>query len=209
MDGASTDQTRLVAQDFKPKGLRLKLIVSQKRGVAYQRNAGAKLSKSPYLLFIDADSQIPPSFLIDLYNQLQRYPHDFFTVKMNSSNIHLLKKLILCAYNKMMLHTKNWSKPSVFGALMGCRRVVFNTLNGFDPLLGFGEDSELVARAIWLGFSYTIYKQPQYDYSLRRVDKEGLWLVFIGVLLGFQLLLFGQPKKALIYYPMKGGSYYD
>ncbi|MEO0834589.1 MAG: TIGR04283 family arsenosugar biosynthesis glycosyltransferase [Cyanobacteria bacterium J06642_3] len=58
VDGGSQDQTRAIAQQATAKVLTI-----TGRGRAGQMNAGAKIAQGELLLFLHADSQLPPDFI--------------------------------------------------------------------------------------------------------------------------------------------------
>ena len=63
VDGNSADKTRKVVESYSKKDKRIRLITSNIRNVAYQRNLGAKKAKFERLLFNDADVSMENDFL--------------------------------------------------------------------------------------------------------------------------------------------------
>ena len=57
-DGKSEDTTRKIARKYADK-----VIISQVRSVAVQRNTGASDARGKYLLFVDADTLLPPDYI--------------------------------------------------------------------------------------------------------------------------------------------------
>ena len=62
VDAKSIDKTRKIVESFK-QSLKIKLFLSNKKNVSYQKNLGAKNAKGKYLLFIDADSRVKNKFI--------------------------------------------------------------------------------------------------------------------------------------------------
>ena len=60
VDAHSNDKTKEVVKKFK--NLKIKIINSEKRNVAYQRNIGVKYANNERILFLDADTKIPKDF---------------------------------------------------------------------------------------------------------------------------------------------------
>ena len=58
VDDASTDRTPQLVKQFKRAQL---LQLKQNMGPGTARNRGAEQAKTPWLLFVDADCQLPPS----------------------------------------------------------------------------------------------------------------------------------------------------
>src|SRR4030042_1655610 len=65
VDSHSQDNTRAIAQKYADKVIDLKA-----RGVGKARNAGARIAKSPILLFVDADTYLETNFVAELYRTL-------------------------------------------------------------------------------------------------------------------------------------------
>lgn len=205
VDGQSTDKTTLIAKSF-PK---TKVIVSPKRNVGFQRNLGAEKAIGNWLIFIDADTQLPPDFLEEIKRQLADKPPAVFTTKMRVDSEKFSDKTIIAIINFMMEITKQLAVPSVYGAMIGCKKTAFKKAGGFNTLITFGEDHELVRRLIKYGYSYKLFRKPNFIFSLRRARKEGtLNLIQKYIFLNFNLIFNKYPHHSGKIYPMTGGSYY-
>ena len=87
VDGNSDDQTIKEAQKFKNK-LTLKTITVKKRQVGFQRNIGAKKTRAPWVIFMDADNRLPNYFLQGAKYQLDKHPEvDLFSFWFDDKNI--------------------------------------------------------------------------------------------------------------------------
>ena len=75
VDGGSSDQTLYLADKNS------NIIVESKKGRAIQQNAGAKIAKGNYLLFIHSDSFLPEKFYTDIKNDW-----GYFTVKLSGQS---------------------------------------------------------------------------------------------------------------------------
>src|SRR3989344_9634907 len=62
VDAKSKDKTCKIVKSFK-QSLNLKLYLSNKKNVSFQKNLGAKKAIGKYLLFIDADSRVKNKFI--------------------------------------------------------------------------------------------------------------------------------------------------
>lgn len=60
VDANSTDLTKEIAKSFNAK------VITTQKGVALQKNTGAKEAKGDYLIFIDADMILPKTFITDI-----------------------------------------------------------------------------------------------------------------------------------------------
>lgn len=173
VDGQSKDKTVEKAKAFKSKLPSLTILTSKIRNVSVQRNLGAEAGKGTYLLFNDADNRLPKFFLEGIkYNQSVE-PTDLFTTwclpdSNKSSDKAVATYLNLLAETGFLL-----GNPGALGAMIGCRRKIFGKIGGFNPEVGFAEDTEFVRQGYRKGYSFTIIHEPRYVYSLRRFRKVG------------------------------------
>jgi hypothetical protein len=68
---------------------------------------------------------------------------------------------------------KHTAKPQAFESMLGIKKQVFNQLHGFDPTIHWAEGTKVYANAIKQGFTFSIFKDPAYTYSLRRLRSQG------------------------------------
>ncbi len=68
VDDNSEDKTLNIVENFKKK-MNIKVVKNKKRlGLGYALNRGFKISKNPFVIFIDADLSIKKNDIIKLYN---------------------------------------------------------------------------------------------------------------------------------------------
>jgi len=205
VDGYSTDKTVQKAKTFSGKLPSLNVLVSKKRNVSVQRNMGAEKAIGKYLLFNDADNRLPDYFLEGVHYQLHVKPLDLFTNWFNSDS-HLASDKAVATYMDIMVEAASLlNQPAAYGALIGCRKSIFNKVGGFNPEVGFAEDTEFVNRGYKKGFSFGVYHEPRFTYSFRRFRKVGK-LKLLQKYAGLNLKYLtnqkvDQPKE----YPMGGG----
>ncbi len=146
-DAGSTDGTVEVALSFRDR-LAVEVIPGGLPSVG--RNAGARLSTTKYVLFLDADVELPEPTL--LRRALWR---------MRRRNLHLATTSIACregnlfddalyAGNNLMQRVGSVLKPFATGMFMLFDREAFWALGGFNERALFAEDyllSKGVARA--------------------------------------------------------------
>lgn len=209
IDGSSQDKTVLLAEKYK-LSLNLKIYVVKKRHVSFQRNFGAKKAKTDWLIFMDADNRLPAYFLDGVkYRLSQNQKTDIFTTHMKIVENKTLDKTLETIFNFILEIYSKTEKVVAFGALIGAKKKVFQTLT-FDEKQKVFEDSLFVNQAIKAGFDFKVFNDPAYIYSLRRVKKEGaLKMLKTESLLQFKHL-FGDSdfSKENYGYKMLGGSYY-
>lgn len=173
VDGRSKDKTVTKAKNFSNKLPSLTILTSKIRNVSVQRNMGGEAGNGRYLLFNDADNRLPKNFLGDLQKQISAKPTDMFTTwclpdSKRSSDKAIATYINLLAEAGFLLGT-----PGALGAMIGCRKRHFGKIGGFNPEVGFAEDTEFIRQGYRKGYSFSIIHQPRYAYSLRRFRKIG------------------------------------
>lgn len=204
IDGQSEDKTVIFAEKFTSKLPSLKILTSKVRNVSIQRNLGAKESVGEYLVFNDADNRLPIYFLEGLRYQLRVNPVDLFTCWCETDFENKKDKTIATACNLLLEANKLTNTPSAFGAMIGCRNSIFSKTPKFNPKVGFAEDTEFVRKSTELGFSFTVFKDPRYSYSLRRFHSQGTVKVIQKSAKLFLKYLAGKSIDQEKEYPMGG-----
>lgn len=208
IDGSSEDKTVVEATKFNKK-IDIKSIVVKKRNVSFQRNTGAELAKGKWVIFMDADDQLPTYFLDGIKYQLAKNKSiDIFTTwsavkKMSAIEgpINIMLNLGLEVYNST-------GKPAAIGAMIGIRKKLTEKIK-FDENQKFMEDTFFVQTAYKAGNNFVVLKEPRYIFSMRRYEKEGtLKSTASGALLQLKFLQ-GKDFKDESRYKMEGGAYYD
>lgn len=209
IDGKSHDKTVQRASAFKEKLPDLTILTSDIRNVSIQRNLGANTAKGQYLLFNDADNRLPQYFLEGLRYQLHVKPADLFTCWCLPDTDKSSDKTIANFFNMVVETSYLANTPSAFGALIGCLRAIFPDTEGFDSKIGFSEDTDFVRRGHKKGFSFHVFREPRYVYSLRRFHKLGTIRILQKSALLQLKYLTGQKVDQKTEYPMGGGSHLE
>ncbi len=76
VNDGSTDKSLPILKKYKNK---IKIITQQNQGAPSARNNGAKLTKSPYIIFCDADIVMAPKMLEKMYLALKNHPEASYT----------------------------------------------------------------------------------------------------------------------------------
>lgn len=124
VDGGSVDRTRGIAGEFPVK------IISSERGRARQMNCGAQAARGNVLLFLHADTRLPPTAFDDITSALadQRYVGGRFDVELDGS--HWLLPLV----GRMISYRSRLSKVGTGDQALFVRREVFQRLGGFQEM---------------------------------------------------------------------------
>lgn len=213
IDGASKDKTIQIAKQFQPK-LKLTTKVVAKRNVAYQRNAGGKLAKGEWVIFMDADNRLPDYFLLGIKYQLEKNKATtvFTTWVEVGTQVTSNKAMNKTIENAINLSYEMYSiigKDSALGALIGAKKNAVRKVKFREKEKVF-EDSFFVKDCVKLGYEFQIFREPKYVFSLRRMKKEGSLKMFRIVAANQLDYILGKTfKKTDNGYVMMGGSYYD
>lgn len=208
VDGNSDDKTVELCHSFDQK-LRLQVLISPVRNVSTQRNLGASKAQADWIIFMDADNQLPHYFLQGIKFQIERYPTvDLFTCLLESkAYTGPDKPLVELANIGIELYSK--IKPTALGALIGARQTVWKKAP-FNDTLKYSEDYAFITDAVANGFRFKILKQPRFSYSLRRFKKDGtLKSIRLYAQLNLQHMIGNNLPGLNPEYPMDGGSAYD
>ncbi len=205
VDGRSEDKTRQRARQYT----KVAIIDCHERHVSVQRNMGAWQSKGDFLLFFDADTRIGSDFLQALKNQLKKHPSDVSVCWTKELGKQTTNSLIHTVVNIGVELSKAMDKPTAQGSQMCFNREVFNKIKGFSETINYAEDTEIVRRAVNMGYHFEVYKTPQFEYSLRRIKTNGLGKSLENYIkLGSQVMKNEYPTKKVTEYPMDGGKMY-
>ncbi|GIK84449.1 MAG: hypothetical protein BroJett025_10710 [Patescibacteria group bacterium] len=210
VDGKSHDQTVTVALSFSKK-IAIKTITAEKRNVCYQRNLGSKSARADWLLFVDADVQLPKKFLEQCYKKINDNTVDIF-VPFYEPDIKKLRYVLLTKVaNFLAFFTQNSEYPFATESVFGVRRKIFEELGGFDETVKVNEGRVFVNKAKNKGYAYTVFARPKYLNSMRRAESFGLRnLLKNNVILTAKILLGMKMNASNVKhrYEMKGGSVY-
>ncbi|RZU43397.1 glycosyltransferase [Edaphobacter modestus] len=136
-DAGSTDGTVEVALSF---GDRLQVEVIEGGLPSVGRNAGARLATTPYVLFLDADVELPePTLLRRALWRMRRRKLHLATTSIGCREGNFFDDA-LYAGNNFMQHIGSFLKPFATGMFMLFDREAFWALGGFNERALFAED---------------------------------------------------------------------
>jgi len=169
VDGQSTDKTVDVAKKYS-QYFDLNIIVADKRGTGYQRNLGVKNSKYEDVVFFDADNVLPVNFLEKTIEFVENNKADCITGIYKPLEPSLYTKVSMFIHNIYVISQKKRS-PVATGTFMYFKKSVFNDVNGFDETILYGEDSDIVKRAVEKGYKFEVMENPKSHFSLEDTMK--------------------------------------
>lgn len=146
-------------------------------GPSLARNIGAKEASGDYVLILDSDVVLPPSYLeIVALNIRQTQADAFggpdaaspeFSPMQHAVNFAMTSFLTTGGIRGGSPNTMEKFKPRTFN--MGCKRTLFLELGGFSEDMRYGEDIDLSLRLINYGAKVYLFPEA-YVYHKRRVD---------------------------------------
>jgi len=173
VDNDSTDSTADVALSFGASVFR-----ETKRNVARVRNAGANFATNNILVFIDADTIVPPELLWRI-NQLMANPACFGGAV--DTDYRAAKPVVKIYLQLWRILGKLAGMAQ--GATQFCRKEVFVSLSGYDESIYMGEDVDFHWRLKQFARrrnGHTCFIEDiQVVPSTRRFDQWPLWRTLI------------------------------
>ncbi len=172
VDSHSQDNTRAIAKKYADKVIDLKA-----RGVGKARNAGARIAKSPILLFVDADTYLETNFVSELYRTFA--DPRVVCVSGVLRNLERLKPLdtlfALSHYgflNNLATVTARFGFPLFASVCCSCRKSAFEQVGGFAEDLAVAEDITFSRKMGKVGKCVVNRKATAYT-SVRRISNCG------------------------------------
>ena len=191
-DAGSTDDTVNIA---KQDG-----ITVTKGGLpSVGRNAGAEETGVDFLFFLDADVEIPATFLANAYREMTDDFYDLATCKFKFQSTLLLDRVIFWLIN-FVIGAGRKVNPQSFGSCILVTRKLFERIGGFDETVILAEDCDFVKRASRYR-PLEILKSTYFIMSARRFVKEGrLRFLLKGLHIFFYRLFRGEIRTNVIDY---------
>jgi glycosyltransferase involved in cell wall biosynthesis len=163
----SDDNTRKIIKSGKYTNLKIKIIDGGLPSVA--RNKGAKLVKTPYVLFLDADIFLTsPSTIFNTLNTIESEDLHLLTTKFRVEGFYSFVFPIFEFFRDLTIKTA----PCAIGGFMMFKMSEFKLLGGFNNDDKFAEDFHLSMKVKPQHFHVSNEKVYTTD---RRFRKKGLW----------------------------------
>lgn len=194
VDSESEDDTKKVAAGYSDR-LNLTLVEGERKGPAAARNLGAQHATGTWLLFLDADVELPESsFLRVLVTEAER--RDLVTAsavyKVNSERrSDVVGGQFTLRYQKMLSKTKH---PVACGYCILTRKDRFTACDGFDQKLRVGEDYDYVSRSAGEEGRFAFIEQTYFKVNLRRFEEGGRTKEFLKAI-GYEVYRFTHGYK--------------
>lgn len=182
-DGESEDRTIEIAQRYADR------VISKKDiSVADARNQGANDARGDILVFVDADTKLPPHTLEVFANLLKKKVVGGSCRKIPEGG-DALDRLLYEFVNVSTFLSSHLGIGGAHGNCMFIKKEVFRKVGGFDPRIKVAEEQELVRRASRFGrFIFLLNTHVNEDpRRIRRWGRLRLYLTwFFGTLRSFK-----------------------
>lgn len=209
VDAFSKDNTEKESVVFKNK-LNLKFYQIKQTNVSTQRNYGANKALGKYIIFLDADVRLKPSFIKKLFNFIKKQNGLILLPYLSPEKGDKEYKPIFDIYNSIIEFSQNINLKKKFslGGSMVFEKNFFNIIGGFDTQLFISEDHELIQKAFKWGVLPKFMRANKITPSLRRWKKEGnLKIIYKYLIVTAHRLFGGDIKNKIIEYKMGGEEY--
>jgi len=191
-DGNSEDRTREIARKYADK-----VVVEKRRGIAFERNAGAKFARGKIIAFIDSDGIASKDWLQTIWASFEKNPKlallygsVFFSDGKGFDA--KLPEVIMPLY-LWFFRLLGFEAP--VGSNLAIKRSIFEKINGFDPDFITCEDLDLAKRAKKLG-SVEFNPKMIVKVSARRIKKWGyIYYALFHISNIVQFHVFGKAYK--------------
>lgn len=203
VDAKSEDQTKKVVSHFN-KNLNLSFFPVSKRNLSYQRNIGAEKSNGEYIIFLDADIRVPPTFTKKIGKEVKKNKFLIYMPFLYPHGGSYTDKVLFNFYNFMVDVSQNTPRPFITPGALIFQKDFFFFLGMFnegkDQKSLYPEDHEIVLKASKSGVRAKFLPNVKVGSSLRRMKKEGKFTVIQKYIVStLEMVTKGKLDKSLTY----------
>jgi glycosyltransferase involved in cell wall biosynthesis len=163
------------------------------------RNAGARVARGDFFLFLDADVVLPAHFLKNANSEIQERFIDLATCEIVPISDFYMDK-VLHRFTNLFIRMSQYSNPHAPGFCILVSRRLFQRAGGFDETLTMAEDHEFVKRASHFR-PLRVLDSTFITVSVRRLEKEGrLTLAQKYLQVELYRAFIGEPRTEVVTY---------
>lgn len=190
VDDASTDRTRLIAEEAE-----VRVLSGNHRQIAAARNAGARAARGDVLFFVDADTRISAAHVGGALHALE------FGCAGGSARVQVDGRIPIWAQISLALFSFLYFSANLgVGAFLFTRRETFEAVGGFDEQYFAGEET-CFSIALKRQGRFVILPEPilTSGRKVRMHSASHLLAQFCFIVFGGKRSLRGREKLALWY----------
>lgn len=183
-DGKSLDETVRIAKKFTKK-----VVSIRDFSAGDARNQGARLAEGEILVFMDADTLLPPETLARFCELMSDESVVGASCRKVPESGNILDRL-LYEFVNISTFVSGWmGVGGAHGNCMVIKRIVFERIGGFNPNIIVAEEQELVRRASKFGryvflLDHSVVENPRRLQRWGRLRLYKAW--FIGMFKSFK-----------------------
>ncbi|GBD08207.1 PGL/p-HBAD biosynthesis glycosyltransferase [Candidatus Thermoflexus japonica] len=162
---------------------------------AVGRNAGARVARGTWLVFLDADVVPRPDFLEKAMKEIEARGLDIATCLMEPLSPRPTDRVFHEVANGYLLALQ-WISPRAPGFCILVRRALHEAIGGFDETLLLAEDHDYVRRASRHG-RFGVLTTVRIPVSTRRLEEEGVFPLLLKYLWAEAHVWAGRPIRSL------------
>ncbi|MEJ2664287.1 MAG: glycosyltransferase [Spirochaetia bacterium] len=181
-DNHSRDKTRALARKYGAR-----VVDGGIPSVA--RNRGAEVARGRYFLFVDADQELPPTFVTRVVKKVQQKDIDICVPQLKPLNEKNFFYALIFKFHAVYLKVMQRIKPQGSGACIFATRALHNSIGGFDETRRLSEDHDYILRAARIG-RFSVLREVHVNFSVRRMHDEGLVLSLYKIIKAAMLHIF-------------------
>ncbi len=187
-DSKSTDATETICKQHPVRWSTLHFHqCNVTKWPAYGRNRGAELATGEWIVFFDADTQLPDNlFIQQSMDYLLAHHAQFGYCTLRPSTTDRKSKAGIALTNRF-IRTHAWRRPIVPGGCIFVQRDVHQAIGGFDETIYLGEDSLYGRTAKKIGATLAVLPQP-FVFDMRRIHQQWPWTMARRYLKGYRLM---------------------
>lgn len=157
IDDGSTDNTKQVLSSYSGK---LQYHHQENKGICSARNAGALMASGAFLIFLDSDDIVDPSWLQDFHEAIMRSGCDMAFCEM--------KVVSASGASKIVSPRQSREKEKNYGVYIPgsftLKRSLFLDAGMYDEMIGYGENTELSYRIKKRNIKMCFIDRPNFIY---------------------------------------------
>lgn len=198
VDNGSTDDTAALASSVGAR-----VVTEPRPGLAHARQAGLYAAQAPILVYVDADTMLPPGWTADALRLFRRDPglaaispaFRFHDGRRRDDLGNLIFRRVLAPMTDGALRAVGRS-GILIGSTMAVRTAALRAAGGVDLAFQFYGEDTMIARRLNLHGDVRFVQEPTLHTSARRYQDRGLLHVVYRYFVIFVLIQLGRLALA-------------